>query len=412
MARRLLTLDLDLLTMKTPVSMILVGKDGQDRASLRLQLMGSGRVHIVAESGEPGRAVELVEKFRPQSAVIMLNGDAEESIGLIRRIGDLQLRTAVVCTGHETASEMIVRAYRAGASEFLCQPFSLPELNEVIGKIQSVGSATATEESRGGGIIACFSGRGGSGTTTVSVNLAAAFASRLKKPTVIVDLNLQSGTVPLFFGVEPTYTIADVAHNQDRLDAELMKNFLTKSGDDIYVLAAPSKVEEADDVHPAHVERMLPLLMGQFGFVVVDCPHTLDSNTVPVLDAASVILIVSLLDVPAVYSTKRMLALFKNMGYEEERMKLVINRYSKGDSVPLAKVEQVLGFNRVMMLSDDHRAMSNSMNLGTPLVTSQIKSSLIKEYGELAATIAGAKLDPNTKSEKKGMFQLFGTKKN
>lgn len=397
--------------MKTPISMIILGNDAQERASTRLQLMGSGRVHIVAESGDMGRAVELVDKFKPQSALIMINGKPEETINLIRQIGESHPHTAIVCTGADVSSEHVVRAYRAGATEFLCQPLNLPELNEVIEKIQTAGMAAKTSDQEMGGVIACFSGRGGSGATTVTVNLAATLAKQTKKPTVIVDLNLQSGTVPIFFGVEPSYSIADVAHNQDRLDAQLMKQLLTKSGEELYCLAAPLKVEEADDVHPAHIERMLPLLTGQFGYVVVDCPHTLDSNTVPVLDLASMIMVISLLDLPAVYSTKRMLAVFRKMGYEGDKTKLIINRYSKTSSLPLQKVEQVIGCRVSATLMDDPTSTGNAMNLGSPVVISQSKSPLVKQYWELANMIGGPGDGPSKKAEKSRGFSLFGAKR-
>ncbi|MBI4470185.1 MAG: AAA family ATPase [Acidobacteria bacterium] len=397
--------------MKTPISMIIVGKDAQERACTRLQLMGCGRVHIVAESGEVARAMELVEKFNPQSALIIMNGKPDETMELVRQLGTTHPKTAIVCTGSNVASDQIVRAYRAGATEFLCQPLEMPELNEVIEKIQALSLSAEGKDGARGGVIACFSARGGSGSSTVTVNLAAAMARQTEKPTVVVDLNLQSGTLPIFFGLEPTYSIADVAHNQDRLDAQLITQLLTKGGENLFCLAPPLRVEEADDVHPAHIERMLPLLTGQFAYVVVDCPHTLDSNTVPVLDAASSVLVISLLDLPAVYSTKRMLGVFQKMGYDGEKTKLVVNRYQKSNTLPLQKVEQVLGCKVHATLSDDHSAAYGAMNLGQPVVFSAGKSPLASQFSELAKLVAGA--DAGVKPKVKARsFSLFGTRKN
>jgi pilus assembly protein CpaE len=387
--------------------MIIIGKDQQERSTARLQLLSSGKVHVVAESSDYSRGLELVRQFNPQSALVIINGTGDDSLSLVKGISDAYPTTAVVCTGSNIPTNVIVKAYRAGATEFLVQPMKPEELEEVLTKIDALRSATSVG-ARHGQIVAIYSGRGGSGTTTLAVNLAAGIVKWLKQETVLVDLNLQYGTMPLFFGVDPEYTIADVVRNQERLDAQLLKSFLMRMTDDLYCLPSPLKIEEADDVQPSHVQRLLSMLRTLFSYIIVDCQHQLDIITVTALDMADTILLASLLDVPSVYSAKRVLEIFHKMEYPAEKIKVVINRYDRTLGIPLEKVEQVFDTRIDAIFGDDERSAVAAINIGNPLVLSQPKSLLIKQYDKLARSIAGATEEDGAPS--RGFFSLFGKK--
>jgi len=371
--------------MLVPMSVIVVGKDAQLRTETRAHLAATGRVHVIAESADYQRAIELIGQLRPQGAVVIVNGEEEMALELVRQIGRAYPHTAIVCTGKHCASETIVRAYRAGAHEFLMQPPDPQELREVLERLEAL--LGEGQVSRTGRVIAVYSGRGGSGTTTIAVNVAAALARRTRQETVLVDLNLQYGCLPVFFGVEPTYSLTDVAHNESRLDIQLLRSFLTKVTDGLSYLAAPLKPEEADDIFPAHLEMALGLLRAQFAHIVLDTPHILDPNTIAALDHADLILLVTLGDLASLYTTKRVLETFRRMGYEAEKVRLLLNRY-KNKEVPLGKIEDVLGQKIAFTLAEEARTALEAINVGKPIVLSESQSPLMRQFIELAKLVA------------------------
>jgi len=372
--------------MVVPMSVIVIGKDSQLRAETRAHLAATGRVHVIAESADYQRAAELIGQLHPQGAVILVNGDEDAALDLVRQIGREHPRTAIICTGKHCASETIVRAYRAGAHEFLMQPPDPQELREVLERLEAfLGEG---EAKRIGRVIAVYSSRGGSGTTTIAVNVAATLARCTRQETVIVDLNLQHGCLPVFFGIEPTYSLADIARNEQRLDVQLLRSFLTKVTERLYCLAAPLKPEEADDIFPAHLEMALGLLRTQFAQIVVDTPHILDPNTIAALDHADVIFVVTVGDLASLYTTKRVLETFRRMGYDAEKVRLVLNRYVKNKEVPVEKLEDVLGQKVAFALAEDARATLEAINMGQPLALSESKSPLVRQFLELAKSVA------------------------
>ncbi|MCS7157273.1 MAG: AAA family ATPase [Blastocatellia bacterium] len=371
--------------MLVPMSVIVIGKDAQLRTETRAHLAATGRVHVIAESADYQRATELIGQLRPQGAIILVNGGETAALDLVRQTSRTYPYTAIICTGKYCTSEIVVRAYRAGAHEFLMQPPDPQELREVLERLEAL--LGEEQVSRTGRVIAVYSSRGGSGTTTIAVNVATALARRARQETVLVDLNLQYGCLPVFFGVEPTYSLTDVAHNESRLDIQLLRSFLTKVSDGIYYLAAPIKPEEADDIFPAHLETVLGLLRTQFAHVVLDTSHVLDPITIAALDHADLILLVTLGDLASLYTTKRVLETFRRMGYETEKVRLVLNRY-RNKEVPLGKIEEVLGQKVAFTLAEDARAALEAINVGRPVVLSESKSPLVRQFVELMKLVA------------------------
>jgi len=374
--------------LTSPISMVIVGKDPQERALTRVQLLSTGKVHVVAESSDFNRGTELIDELHPQSALVIINGDNDQPLDLVRRVSQEYPSTAVICTGANTPSSVIVKSYRAGATDFLPQPLRPEEIEEVLAKIEALRGKDETRDQTGR-VMALYSSRGGSGVTTLGVNLASVIIRTMKESTVLVDLNLQYGALPLFFGLDPEYTIADVVRNQDRLDAQLLKSFLLRTSENLYCLPAPLRVEEADDVQPGHVQRIISMLRAQFEYVIIDCQHVLDANTVTALDLADTILLISLVDVPSVYCTKRVLEVFHKMGFSNSKVKVVVNCYDKRDGIPIDKVQEVFSAKIEMVLAEDHRAVLTSINMGHPLIESQPKSVLVKQYRELVTQLTG-----------------------
>src|SRR6185503_8756752 len=101
----------------------------------------------------------------------------------------------------------------AGAREFLRIPISTEELRTVLDRISEFCTTKVETPKKQGRMVAVFSSKGGCGTSFIATNLAAATNSK----TVLVDLNLQAGDLPLFLGLETKYSIADMVEKRQRL---------------------------------------------------------------------------------------------------------------------------------------------------------------------------------------------------
>lgn len=203
---------------------------------------------IVAELPNAPQVLDELNRLRPQAALVLLNGDLNHSFQLVERIHQELPETAVICSSEDNSPEVILQSFRSGAIEFLRQPLAENEIATVFAKIEQ--SVSRPEETHLGRVIAVYASKGGCGTTFVTANLAASLARLTRKRACVVDLNLQAGDQPLYLGLEPNYSIHDVVRNFDRLDDQLLANYLTQRSKLLALLAAPTEIGKDEDMSP------------------------------------------------------------------------------------------------------------------------------------------------------------------
>jgi pilus assembly protein CpaE len=237
-------------------------------------------------------------------------------------------------------------------------------------------------------MVAVFSSKGGCGTSFIATNLAASTAAR----TVLVDLNLQAGDLPLLLGLDPKYSIADMVENRVRLDDALIASFVTPYSSKLSLLAAPKEADAADEIVPEHVFQVLQRLRESYEYIVLDPQHTFDAITLAALDQSDEIVLVLTLDIPAIRSTQRALAIFDRLGYPRKKIRIVVNRWSKQIDLDLRQVEKFLGEPVIGFIPSDYQTAVTSINLGCPLVQSDSDSKISLEIKRIAQTIAGSEI--------------------
>jgi pilus assembly protein CpaE len=340
---------------------------------------------LLAGGDDPEQVYEQIVHLRPQAAIITLGSNLEQGLALIERLTSEAVPTAIICAAQDASPELILRSMRAGAREFLRLPVIKEEFTTVIARTTEFCATRVETPKKKGRMIAVFSSKGGCGTTFIATNLAAA----TNHPTVLVDLNLQAGDLPLFLGVDAKYSIADMVENRARMDDSLLSSYLTPYSSNLKLLAAPREADSADDIEPQHVFEALERLRERYEYVVLDPQHTFDAITLAALDQSDEIVLVLTLDIPAIRSAQRSLEIFDRLGYPRKKVKIIVNRWSKQIDLDLRQVEKFLGEPVVGFVPSDYQPVVNSINLGQPLVLSESTSKIAVEIKRITATLLG-----------------------
>ncbi len=327
---------------------------------------------------------EEIVRLKPTAAIITLGANSDQAIKLIQRLATESPKTALISAAHNAAPDLLLQSLRAGAREFLQLPIRAEELKTVLDRVADFCAGQVEAPRKRGRMVAVFSSKGGCGTSFVATNLAAAVNAR----TVLVDLNLQAGDLPLFLGVDPKYSFADMAEHRNRLDDALITSFVTPYSSNLSLLAAPKEADAADEIEPEHVFEVLQRLRESYEYVVLDPQHTFDSITLAALDQSDEIVLILTLDIPAIRSTQRALEIFDRLGYPRKKIRIVVNRWSKQIDLDLQQVEKFLGEPVIGFVPSDYQTAVTSINLGQPLVQSDPNSKIAQEIRRVAKTIA------------------------
>jgi pilus assembly protein CpaE len=370
--------------MTQPLSVVVLSTGLDNFKEIRTALAADARIQLLAGGNDAEQLYEEIIRLKPAAAIIALGAGSDQGIKFIQRLNSESPTTALISAADNASPDLILQSLRAGAREFLRLPISAEELRTVIDQVTAFSAAQVQPPKKKGRMIAVFSSKGGCGTSFIATNLAAAAAAR----TVLVDLNLQAGDLPLFLGVDPKYSIADMVENRARLDESLIASFVTPYSSKLSLLAAPKQADSADEIEPEHVFEVLQRLRESYEYVVIDPQHTFDAITLAALDQSDEIVLVLTLDIPAIRSTQRALEIFDRLGYPRKKIRIIVNRWSKQIDLDLRQVEKFLGEPVVGFVPSDYQTAVGSINLGTPLVLSDSSSKIAQEIRRISETIA------------------------
>ena len=246
------------------------------------------------------------------------------------------------------------------------------------------------EERRASGtIFTVFSTASAVGKTLVAVNMAAEMA-REGFQVCVVDLDLQFGDVSNSLQLQPEKTIFQ-AQQEIRQDPELFDvrsclTLYTHEEASFFVLAAPKLLEEAYNISTETVQQILKKLQQEFDYIVVDTAAAFSELNLMAMDLSTLVTFIGIVDfIPTIKNMKIGYDTLTSIGYDQSRIRFVLNRSNAQTRLDHSDVEELLGASFYHVLSNDFTAAQHSLQTGQPLVWAAGKSGLIEELRELVA---------------------------
>jgi pilus assembly protein CpaE len=293
---------------------------------------------------------------------------------------------------------------RLGADEFIPYPLPEQELQAAIDRLSAPAPqpAAAAENPhqlksgsrREGALIVCHGLAGGTGSTTLAVNLAWELAelSKSKEPRVcLLDFDMQYGSVSTYLDLPRREAVMEMLSETDSLDEEVFGQALLPFQEKLQVLTAPSDMIPLEIITPEDVERVIEMARSHFDFVVVDLPHTLVQWSETILQLAHVYFAVIELDMRSAQNTVRMKRALQSEGLPFDKLRFVLNRAPKfTDLSGKSRVKRMgdsLGISIDLQLPDGGKPVLQSCDHGLPLALSNAKNPLRKEIAKLAQSL-------------------------
>jgi pilus assembly protein CpaE len=338
-------------------TVLLLGMDDAEQADLRLALKD---VANVVRSKTPAELIaDEYRSINPGAAIVSVKSDTPQRFGLIHNIA--AAGGIVIVVSESKDPELILRSMRAGAREFVLES-DHEELRLAVRTHAKVTFGTGEL----GQVITVFGAKGGVGATAIATNLAGAMQRRSLR-VCLVDLDLYLGDVLAFLDIPGSYSITDVLANMSRLDRELLATSVTKHRSGVSVLAQSSKVEEAEQIKGPDVTALLEFLRRNYDFVIVDGVRGFDELSLAALDGSQHVFMTLTQDVPAVRNGQRCLELFGRLQYDQNRIKLLLNRYTKASKITIEVVGETLGQSLTHTISNDFLLLIDAINRGVLL---------------------------------------------
>src|SRR5438105_8370221 len=270
---------------------------------------------------------------------------------------------------------------RSGAREFIERPTTTTDLLEAFVRLTTAQRKTRREGSRGK-VFTVVNAKGGSGATTVAVNLALALQAAHGN-VALIDL-APLGHAALHLNLKPLFTVADAIRNLHRLDSSLLESFMTRHAEGLQLLAgtnAPAAIEPST----AEFARLFDMLVNHYRYVLVDASSRLDAATRLVCNLSETVLLVAHTDVASLWSAARVLQYLGETG-GRERVRLLLNRFRKVPGFSEADAEAAAGAKLLWKIPNQYFAVSAAIDRGVPLMQ-QTHSEIARSFSGLASTL-------------------------
>lgn len=351
------------------LSVAIFATDNDQRAVLQVLVDGTSVARTVCSNADMpvaanGPVVRKTRGFAPDVILLDIAGD-----GIPPALRALELlhqeipNAAIFAIGPMTQPQLIVSAMRAGVREYLERPTTTTDLLEAFVRLTSARRKPGSENSRGK-VFTIVNAKGGSGATTVAVNLALALQS-IHHSTALIDL-APLGHCALHLNLKPNFTISDAVSNLHRLDSSLLDSFMARHGNGLQVLAGaatPTAIEPS----ASDFARLFDTMVGLFHYIVVDASSRLDSATRLASNLSEKTLLVAHADVATLWSAGRVAQYLGESG-SRERFSLILNRYRKVAGFNESEAEAAIGAPVLWRIPNQYFAVSTAIDRGVPLM--------------------------------------------
>ena len=252
-------------------------------------------------------------------------------------------------------------------------------------------------------MIAVHSLRGGTGASTLAVNLGVGLASLWKKPTVLLDLTMTAGQVAMMLNMTLKRTWTDIArYNANELDMDVINSIIGAHESGLSFIAAPTFPSEAETLHSETLGAALRLVKGQFEYMVADLPHDFSDPAIQALDVADVILVVATPDMASIRAVVAAMDTYEKLGYKKEKIKLVLSAIFPRSSLSKDKIESALGMTTVVTIPYIQDVFVDAINLGQPPLyhkPHESVSALLEDFALLMSKDDHRKSKPENPTE-------------
>lgn len=370
------------------ISTIIISDEFSTKEVLKLFVSEFDNLETIDDFNNYSDIFNILASSKGKSLLIVdLSTNKIKNLDFILQVTKECKNCKVLALSDNPSVELIIEVMRAGAKEFVPVPIIKNEFFEAIKKL--VTEMNEPVKKNKCKIISVFSNKGGIGKTSLATNLALELAKITKENIALIDLNFQMGDITTFLDLKPSFNISYMLENLDKINETFLLSTLERyKSTSLYVLADPPYFKQADNIQPRQITRLFDTLKETFSYIIVDAEASFDGKNIAALDNSDLIMLVTVANLPALRNTQRCLELFEKLGYDKEKIKIVVNRYMENDEIKEVDIEKVLSKDIYWKIPNNYFAIMSAINKGIPVSDVNDTTNVSQSYKKLAQQIS------------------------
>lgn len=359
--------------------------------------------HLVGRVDSTEQALKTLTQTPVDIILADSSGDGVLDLAWFQQPALRSTETLILVIATTSEMEFVREAMLAGAKGFLLKPFDLAELSRSIQQVHQLWlqshalMAEAKDQATAGPTqkahsIAVFSPKGGTGATTLAVNLAIALKQESGSPVLLVDADIHTPDIDIFLSIFSKHSILDLMDLDHGVDSELLQSVTTEHATDVTILRGDSRLQFLDmPFDPGQMGDLVNDLISLWdGYIVINTNNGLDRMTAEILDIVDTVLLVTTPQLPAIRAMRNFLDLAEATEDQSGKWHVVMTSYQGNKTLKTSDIEASIQHPIKATIAEDSVLVSTSINRGIPLLTSHRKSPVAKDVLALAKQLVEA----------------------
>jgi pilus assembly protein CpaE len=327
----------------------------------------------------------------------------EELAALLQR--PAHERPPMLVCGLLSEQEGMRLAMQAGARDVLPEPIAETELVAALSRLVTEVRVSGGAE---GKLIAVMSAKGGSGGTLLACNLAQQLSVK-GGSTLLLDMDLQFGSVTHYLDVAQTHSHLEVLQQVEGMDSVALRGFCSHFSPTLHVLGGRAgELCLPQDAQPEQLDTLLQLARASYGWVVIDLPRQIDHLTGSVLGQVDRVYVVVQQSVSHLRDASSLVRILRDdLGVRGDQLQIVVNRYDKAAAVSLKDIGEALRCTNLSKLPNDFNLVSQSQNTGVPLGLHAPRAAITAALRNMTEDLVGQQVAGNKGLLKRAFNRFF-----
>ena len=344
-----------------------------------------------------GHADPLHGVSEPPDLLLLHHAAGQSELEFLAGSGQANQLPLIVC-GPGDDPESMRLAMQAGARDYLSETAPLSDL--VASLLRLRDETVRSGSSSLGRLTVVLNGKGGSGASFLATNLAHGLVVNDGAQVTLVDLDIQFGGLCRYLDIRPKVGILEALEVAKQMDDISAAAYTCEHSSGLRLLAAPStRFVPSSEIQIDELDALLKVFLSINDFVIADSPNRLNTLTEFFLERADKIVLIVQQSLPHVQDAARTIHLLtKEFAIPEDRISVVVNRFSKNALIDLGDIRKALRKDKLITVPNQYKLAAESINSGIPVAEISKNAPLAKGIRNLQTAL------DNTKSELTGSF--------
>ena len=282
------------------------------------------------------------------------------------------------------------RLVRTGGADCVSVAGAPQEILDIIDRGRAAIGVIKAAENIKPTVIAFIPSAGGVGNTKLALEVGVRLKTAKKakdRRICLIDLDFQSSHACTYLDIEPRLRIEEIAKDPERLDAHLFEIFTSHHSSGLDVIAAPRSKVDFSDVTIAALDALFEAASKYYDLILIDLPVTWFPWTFEIITNSDALVVTGINTIPCLHQIAETLTAIRSSRKDSVPISVVINRCESrliGGIARQQHVQRVIGQEQVFFVQNNPGALVESINAGTPIVTSGIARKISKQIEALA----------------------------